>query len=291
MVAAHMKLDAGALESLNSMIKSSMATANNSNTSLELLSSRVNSRKTISMETAGKTRLQDVRPIAERLARTSVLYQGREEEVLRADMRWAPPGPKAILPNEPQKYAPALLMSAAERACVSKQTKLLKALREHRDAGPVGSCNLFGVGFWPRAHDGCAPTVYLLGELSGRSCALSLLQRSTVDNQEIYSLSAELPFVSGIKAIASARTAARQAMCTLSFARTSPVQAQALAALELKIVKSTEVLVLRSGRDAQLHLAGVVAALVVLLTVGFPWPKERSPKPNIFVLAVVRVDV
>ena len=75
--ATHLEIDSGELESLNSMIKSAMGLANNTNMSLELLSARVNTRKTLMMNARsqggrGKNTLAELKPIAMALARSSI---------------------------------------------------------------------------------------------------------------------------------------------------------------------------------------------------------------------------
>ena len=106
--ALHLELDSGELESLNSMIKSSMALANNSNMSLELLSARVNSRKSMTLASLGQTKLASLKPLASALARASVLYQGFEQDALEDVDRWAPAAPVACESHKPASCDPSL---------------------------------------------------------------------------------------------------------------------------------------------------------------------------------------
>lgn len=99
-VALHLETDAGELESLNSMIKSQMARANNFNISLHLLSARVNARKTMTMAASAVSSannaaqsLRVVKPIACELATSSPLYQDLGRESLNNLYRWSPPEP------------------------------------------------------------------------------------------------------------------------------------------------------------------------------------------------------
>ena len=78
--AQNLSLDAGELESLNSMIKTAASTY--TNMSLELLSSRVNARKTLTLAACGSRTFKDLKSIAASLANVSPLYQGCEKEIM-----------------------------------------------------------------------------------------------------------------------------------------------------------------------------------------------------------------
>lgn len=87
MAASEIQLDAGALESLNSSLKSAMHLANNTNISLELLGSRVCMRRLVTMFSGGSSKLRVVRPILESLASSARLYQGKEHDVMADSFR------------------------------------------------------------------------------------------------------------------------------------------------------------------------------------------------------------
>ncbi len=87
MAAYEIQLDAGALESLNSSLKSAMHLANNTNISLELLCSRVCMRRLVTMLSGGSSKLRVVRPILESLVSSARLYQGKEHDVLTENSR------------------------------------------------------------------------------------------------------------------------------------------------------------------------------------------------------------
>ena len=202
LAARNLKLDAGNLESLNSMVKSAMASANNSNLSLQLLSARVNSRKMLSMLTSGSNRLKDVRPIAEKLATSSVVFQTREEEVLRTDMRYSPPGPKDIPANNVAKHNPAMLLSHSEKWAMKFNSKLLEAVRVCKKRGaPTGVLlgMLFHTGDPRRAS---SQQAYFLAEVCGRSCWTLQLEASMVQGCLSCHCGPALCFESSLGAIA-----------------------------------------------------------------------------------------
>lgn len=85
-----LRLDSQELESLNSMIKIAVNRAQNPLMTLELLSSRVCMRKTISMLTAGSSKFKIVEPIASQVADSCFLHSPNYVSVLQASDRWAP---------------------------------------------------------------------------------------------------------------------------------------------------------------------------------------------------------
>ena len=106
-VAMSLKLDSGSLESLNSMIRQGINISNNVNISLELLSARVNTRKTITTEANGSTKLRDVKPIAMRVASSCVLYQDQITDILGDTYRWTPPSESSqYSTGKPRQYDP-----------------------------------------------------------------------------------------------------------------------------------------------------------------------------------------
>ena len=208
--ALQLKLDAGSLESLNSMIKTSVSVANNTRMSLELLSSRVNMRKTISIETGGKTRLADVRPVAEALARSAVVYQHCEKDVLRTDFRWKPPDPKQLVHADVRKHNPALSMTAAQRWAVKYNSTLLKAAHAWRHAHTGDTGLLLTVQFGEDQQqldqdEETRPQMFVLAELCGRSAWLVRLRRQAASGQDgfNYVLSPKMEFVSSLDAVAA----------------------------------------------------------------------------------------
>ena len=87
LAASQIKLDAGALESLNSCMKAAMNLANTSTISLELLSSRVCMRHLVTMQTGGVAKLSVVRPVLEKVAMSAMLYQKAEDDIMRSTYR------------------------------------------------------------------------------------------------------------------------------------------------------------------------------------------------------------
>ena len=85
-----LRLDSQELESLNSMIKIAVQRAQNPLMTLELLSSRVCMRKTISMLTGGSSKFRVVEPIASQVADSCFLHSPNYVSVLQRVDRWAP---------------------------------------------------------------------------------------------------------------------------------------------------------------------------------------------------------
>ena len=190
-IAINMRLDAGTLESLNSMIKSSMSLANNTTISLELLSSRVNARKTCTLLTKGATRVKDVLPILESLANSMPLYQGSEDRILGDTFRWTPPQPIAdSVMNDPKVYEPGLQLSDQEKWGIRFHRKLMQMLKGARKSERVKCVSRFFqcIGIKPNAS--AASTTdkvvtdcfYIVAELTGRTCHLLELGTSHDEN-------------------------------------------------------------------------------------------------------------
>ena len=209
MLAINTRLDAGSLESLNSMIKSSMSLANNTQMSLELLSSRVNARKSVTLLTQGATRVKDVRPVMEALSKSMPLYQGSEDHVLTDVFRWTPPQPSTDMTrNDPSLYEPGLTLSAKHKWAVKFHRKLMPLLKAGKKREDVGTpCFFQCVKFQPETGDSTA-RFFLVGELTGRFCHLLELKTSTDPDESFVYLelsSAErhaLQFVTSVEAIA-----------------------------------------------------------------------------------------
>ena len=85
------RLDTQEIEGLNSMIKTAIARAQNGRICLPLLTSRVCTRKLISMNTAGTTRVQIIKPFAASLARSAYLFSDSHYEILNDEARWKAP--------------------------------------------------------------------------------------------------------------------------------------------------------------------------------------------------------
>ena len=265
MTALRVKLHSGSMESLNSMVKTAMSCGNNARMTLELLSSRVNARKTLTMMSPGVS-LQDVRPVADKLARSSILYQGFETEVLQTQWRWTPPEPRPLPPNNPAKHSPALTLGPKQRRAVPVHTKLRRALQLSRDR-PVED----GRGFLVGVHIGQVDTrgnakVFLLAELSARVCWL--LQVLCGADTELAVLPTTLTFVSALDVLAEARPdkdSARDSWPDLSVAvfQRRPIPADMLrafpnAAFALEVVEKTRVTVLRPALGTLRSTGGFV---------------------------------
>ena len=206
LTALRLPLDSGSLESLNSMIKSCMSSANNSGMTLELLSSRVNMRKTLTLETGGSMKLKDVRPAAEALARTSVIYQRCEKAVRNTELRWQAPEPRALVPSDPGKHSPHLLLSAVQHWAVKFNRMLLKKLHSWRKSADCDGL-LVALLFEevPRGESATQhhPDMYLFAEVCGRTAwMLCLRRRPNEDAGFTFLTSGAFEFSSSLDAIA-----------------------------------------------------------------------------------------
>lgn len=197
--ALNMSLDAGELESLNSMIKTSMAQANNTGMSLELLSSRVNSRKTITLASGGRTRLRDVKPVASSLSSHATLYHGMEKDIISDTYRWSPPKPITISASKPHVYDPSLKLSHAQLWAVKHNKILMGKFHDHQKQD---STMFAGFMFKFPTHD----STFLVAELAGRTCQVQLLEprvMETPDRLQVWLMPQQFAFQSSIDAIAS----------------------------------------------------------------------------------------
>ena len=178
MVSINMRLDSGSLESLNSMIKSSMSLANNTRMSLELLSSRVNSRKTCTLMTNGSTKLKDVKPVMESLAASAMLHQGSDKTILEDAFRWTPPAPvRDMVANQPILYDPGSQHSDSEKWAFKFHRKLMGCLNDAKkrvDNTQILQC--IGLSYEGTPNDDLR--VFLVAELTGLTCQLLPLQTS-----------------------------------------------------------------------------------------------------------------
>ena len=194
----NLSLDAGELESLNSMIKTATSTYNNM--SLELLSSRVNCRKTLMLATHGQRTFQETKQAACALATSSMLYQGIERDVLGESFRWTPPEPVPhILKYSPLAIDPGIQLSKAEKWAVKFNSTVMKKLLQHQKSDSVLTP---GLSIVYETHT----SFYVCCELGGRTCQCLLLEpRSKRDQPDNLTLlvPAGLGFVSSLRAIAS----------------------------------------------------------------------------------------
>lgn len=166
--AQNLSLDAGELESLNSMIKT--ATSTYTNMSLELLSSRVNARKTLTLAACGSRTFKDLKSIAASLANVSPLYQGCEKEIMNDALRWSPPSPvNDMMSYDPAVIDPSSKLSASERWAVKYNSELMRALCDLEKADST-----LALGF-SIVHPTYSST-YLVCEFSGRTCQAVLLE-------------------------------------------------------------------------------------------------------------------
>lgn len=176
-VGLHLKLDAGELESLNSQIKSTIGQGS-TNMSLELLSSRVITRKMLTMGVVGRPTFKTLKPLAERIASHATLYQGCESDIMLDSERWAVPTPLNLSSCSPPEYDPSLKLTEADRWGVKFNKLLMQALRLHQK----DNMSIFTLGFCFRrtTHD----SAYIVGELAGRTCQVQALEAVRLQQRE-----------------------------------------------------------------------------------------------------------
>ena len=124
-----LRLDTQELESLNSMIKIAVARAQNPNMKLDLLSSRVCFRKTVSMLTGGSSKFKVVEPIAASLCDSCFLHSHNYSEVVNDTDRWGISA-SVTLPAgylQPSLHSPQALFWARKA-----NKELVTKIRAHR---------------------------------------------------------------------------------------------------------------------------------------------------------------
>ena len=136
LAATLIRLDTQEVEGLNSMIKTSVARAQNGRISLELLSSRVCMRKVISMSTGGSTRAKIIRPFAAALARSAFLFNGSHYKLLTDEHRYKAPKSSSTamtLPQaDPLRFDPIRSTSVESSTWAFKyHSKFIKMHKQH----------------------------------------------------------------------------------------------------------------------------------------------------------------
>jgi len=173
MIGMHLKLDAGELESLNSQIKSTVGQATTA-MSLELLSSRVTVRKSLTMDVHGRPTFRNLKQLAETIASRSTLYQGSESSLLADSDRWVPPSAVHISTCSPQRYDPSMRLTVSEQWGLKYNKLLMKALRHHQKENLPALA--LGVCFHYASHE----VMYIVAELSGRTCQVQMMDPMNV---------------------------------------------------------------------------------------------------------------
>lgn len=266
-IALNLRLDSGSLESLNSMIKSSMSLASNTRMSLELLSSRVNSRKSCTLMTAGATSLKAVRPVLESLGRSVMFHQGSETSILEDAYRWTPPQPvKDMVPNSPHVYDPSLSLSVQQKWAVRFHRQLLQYLRKVvKHSVTSGNKELFQCLRFSRV-GGIDSVVeyYLVAELTARTCQAvklhSLAAPSSGD--ERCQMPAELKFTSMLDYSASFHGTLRE-------------HRKASVAIELVVIN----MFLVNG-SVQNPLVFNIVSTTPMFSIRYRKPREAKPKSD-----------
>ena len=131
LAASLIKLDIQELEGLNSMVKVAVARSQNNRITLDLLTSRVCTRKLVALHTAGATKYKAIVPAAAALARSAFLYHGQHREILDDVTRWEACSEASFIPGDPSVYNPALKHSGDQLWAVKYNTQVMKRLRAH----------------------------------------------------------------------------------------------------------------------------------------------------------------
>ena len=113
------------------MIKVAVSRSNNNRISLELLASRVCTRKVVALQTASATKYKAIVPSAAVLARSAFLYHGMHHELLADTSRWEACREASMVPGDPFEYNPSLKTTPEQLWAVKYNTLFMKRVREH----------------------------------------------------------------------------------------------------------------------------------------------------------------
>ncbi|CAE7832163.1 unnamed protein product [Symbiodinium sp. CCMP2592] len=128
--ASMLRLDVQELESLNSMVKHQVARSGNNRITLELLSSRVLTRKLLALHAVG-WRYKDVVPVAAAFAKSAYLQHGPHKEYLADEARWHTCGESRLTPADPAVYNPAARPTPEHSWALKYNATFMKAVRAH----------------------------------------------------------------------------------------------------------------------------------------------------------------
>lgn len=191
--------------------------ANQNSTSLALISSRVNIRKTFTLAGYGDTSLKSMKRIATDFAQSAQLFQGMENEIMSETFRWAPPEPEAIVANDPILYEPSTKPTSQTKWAVRYNQDLMKCLHttcsnfEHASRNVLDNHAIeeLGVMFSFPTH----VRVHLVCDLSARVCETIMLEHAiqpgTIEtdtvhvSKNMWRLPTKLTFEPSVQTIAS----------------------------------------------------------------------------------------
>ena len=191
--------------------------ANQNSTSLALISSRVNIRKTFTLAGYGDTSLKTMKRIATDFAKSAQLFQGLENELMSETFRWAPSDPEAIVANNSMLYEPSTKPTPQMKWAVRYNQDLMKCLHttcsnfEHASRNVLENHAIeeLGVIFLFPTHS----RVHLVCDLSARICEMIMLehviQPGTIESDTIHGsknmwmLPTKLTFEPSVQTIAS----------------------------------------------------------------------------------------
>lgn len=206
-----------------------MAQANNPATSLELLSARVCTRKTLTLSAGGDTSLRKMKPVAMEFARASTLFQGLERELFNDTFRWSPPKPVPITPNQPSLYDPSLSFTTQQKWAIKWNSDLMQYLHklDHSDSDrsePVSDEIVFMLGFCFELTTHVQ--LCLVGEMSTRTCHAMWLEHVAENGagKEAWMTPKTLSFLASVDCIASLYDDAMHAAATKQYINMSVVK-------------------------------------------------------------------
>ena len=130
-----LRLDVQELESLNSMIKNQVARSGNNKITLELLSSRVLTRKLLALHAVG-WRYKDMVPVAAVFAKSAYLQHGPHREYLADDTRWDTCCEAPLKPADPAIYNPGMQPTPEHSWALKYNAAFMKMVRAHNKYQP-----------------------------------------------------------------------------------------------------------------------------------------------------------
>ena len=186
MAASLIRLDIQELEGLNSMIKLAVARSKNNRLTLQLLTSRVCTRKIVSLYTAGAIKYKAIIPAAAALAKSAFLYHGAHRELLDDTERWQPCTEAKMVGGDPHVYDPALAHTP-EQIWAAKYNKMfMRQVRAHEKNSRLSRDTVFAL-LLPPAQQHLPPDVWIVICVT-RSQAMMLQASRSRDRDGTFSL-------------------------------------------------------------------------------------------------------
>ena len=145
LAASLIRLDIQELEGLNSMIKLAVARSKNNRLTLQLLTSRVCTRKIVSLYTAGAIKYKAIIPAAAALAKSAFLYHGAHRELLDDTERWQQCSEAKMVAGDPHVYDPAVAHTPAQIWAAKYNTLFMRQVRAHEKHSSLSRDTVFAL--------------------------------------------------------------------------------------------------------------------------------------------------